>query len=47
MVHSYQEGAVQHGVQVASGYARVEVDMVHEHFRAVPLEICPNEERQH
>ena len=44
MVHPYQEGAVQHGVQVAPGYARVEVDMVHDHFRAVPLAICPNEE---
>ncbi|MBJ4058625.1 hypothetical protein JGD43_25210 [Salmonella enterica subsp. enterica serovar Goldcoast] len=35
---------MQHGVQVAHGYARVEVDMVHEHFMAVPLEIRPNEE---
>ena len=44
MVYPYQEGAVQHGAQLAQGYARVEVDMVHDSFMAIPLEICPNED---
>lgn len=44
MVYPYEEGAVQHGAQLAHGYARVQVDMVHVNFRAVPLKICPNEE---
>ena len=39
-----QEGTVQHGAQVVQGYARVQVDMVHDNLRAVPLEICPNED---
>ena len=44
MVYSYQEGTVQHGAQLAQGYARVQVDMVHDNFMAVPLEIRPNED---
>ena len=35
---------MQHGAQVAQGYARVHVDMVHDNLRAVPLEIRPDEE---
>ena len=44
MAYLCQEGTVQHGAQVAQGYARVHVDMVHDNLRAVPLEIRPNEE---
>ena len=44
MAYPCQEGTAQHGAQVAQGYAKVSVDMVHENLRAVPLEICPNEE---
>ena len=39
-----KEGIVQHGAQVAQGYVRVQVDMVHDNLRAVPLEIRPNDE---
>ena len=44
MVYPFQEGAVQHGAQLAQGYARVAVDMVHDSFMALPLEICPNKD---
>ena len=44
MVYPFQEGAVQHGAQLAQGYARVAVDMVHDGFMAVSLEICLNED---
>ena len=44
LAYPCQEGTVQHGAQVAQGYARVQVDMVHDNFRAVPLEIRPNDD---
>ena len=44
MAYPCQEGTVQHGAQVAQGYARVQVDMVHDYFMIVPLEIRPNED---
>ena len=44
MVYPFQEGAVQHGAQLAQGYAMVAVDMVHDNFMAIPLEIRPNED---
>ena len=44
MVYPYEEGAVQHGAQLVHGYAKVQVDMVHVNFQAIPLDICPNEE---
>ena len=44
MAYPCQEGTAQHGAQVAQGYVRVQVDMVHDNLRAVPLEIRPNDE---
>ena len=44
MVYPCQEGIVVHGVQLAQGYAKVQVDMVHDNLMAVPLEKRPNEE---
>ena len=44
MAYPCQEGTAQHGAQVAQGYAKVSVDMVHQNLRAIQLEICPSEE---
>ena len=44
MAHPCPPGTLVHGAQLGTGFVKVQVDMVHDIFRAVPLEKPPNDE---